>query len=126
MNEQPDIVPIEDGYELRRAWLYEYGEYTFSVPAGNKHDGASVPRILWTVSGIRPDGLLRAASLLHDVLYKHGGKLPEGWCTPGKVWTRYETDVLFYGVMRAFGVSRWKAGRAYYAVRIGGCFSFGS
>ena len=127
MNQQPDIIPIEGGcYELRRPWSYEYGDHTLFVPRGNIHDGASVPRILWTLSGLRPDGLLRAAALLHDILYRYAGVLPPRWCQPGKEWTRLEADTLFYDVMREFGVSRWSAGRAYYAVRIGGYFSWKS
>ena len=32
------------------------------IPKGFVYDGASVPRLVWTLSGILPDGLIRAAA----------------------------------------------------------------
>lgn len=50
---------------------------TIRVREGFRWDGASVPEILWAM-GFKPDGPHRAAALIHDYIYIHKGKLPEG------------------------------------------------
>ena len=48
------------------------------VKAGFRWDGASVPKLLWHW-GFKPDSKKhRAAALIHDFIYIHKGKLPEG------------------------------------------------
>ncbi len=123
---QPDIRPIADGkYRLKALYHYEYGDVVFKIRAGFIHDGASVPRLAWTLSGLRPDGLLRAAALLHDALYQHCGELPRSWVFPGKTkFTRAEADRIFHDVMQAAGVGWWKRKVAYRGVRIGGWISW--
>ena len=118
---QPDIRPIEDGkYRLAADYKLGYGANRFVIRQGFIHDGASVPRLVWTLTGLRPDGLLRAAALIHDALYQYLGKLPTFWIYPYRAYTRGECDLAFYDIMRAAGVSRWKANLAYYGVRAGG------
>jgi hypothetical protein len=62
---QPDIEPIQGGkYKLREDYSYETeitpGRFVkISINKGFEYDGASVPRITWSLSGLRPDGLLR-------------------------------------------------------------------
>ncbi len=117
--EQPDIRPTGPGeYTL-------HGNYTYTdrttvghplslikVPDGFKYDGASVPRPLWSISGIRPDGLIRAAALIHDFIYRYAG-----W--KGR-YTRKEADILFRYIIREAGLGWWTAVRAYRAVRLFG------
>lgn len=122
---QPDIRPIEDGeYRLAANYKYVYGENRFVIHEGFIHDGASVPRLVWTITGLRPDGLLRAAALIHDALYQFRGKLPKFWVRPHRTFTRAECDRAFYDIMRAAGVGWWKANVAYTAVRAGGWISW--
>ncbi len=122
---QPDIRPIEDGkYRLAATYVLDYKGVTFKIRKGMIHDGASVPRLAWTISGLRPDGLLRAAALIHDALYQNLGELPEGWALPARSFTRKEADRAFYDIMRAAGLSRYRSWIAYRAVRIGGWVSW--
>lgn len=86
MNEilvQPVSVPVSNGMyrlycEYEYFWRSADSVHRIIVPTTFKSDGASVPRIAWTLSGIRPDGLIRAAAWIHDYLYYHHGILPSG------------------------------------------------
>jgi len=114
---QPDIRPTGPGeYTLHKNYTYrpqpKGRRPILTVPAGFKYDGASVPRPLWSVSGIRPDGLIRAAALIHDFIYRSAG-----W---DGLYTRKETDVLFRHMIREAGLGWWTAVRAYRAVRMFG------
>ncbi len=116
---QPDIVPIAwRKYRLDERWGHTWKGCRFSIPPGFEHDGASVPQWAWSISGLRPDGLIRAAALLHDALYRYGGEMPSGWTTPKRSFTRKEADTIFYDVMRQAGISKWRAYVAYKAVRM--------
>lgn len=88
---QPLIIPIDgEPYGLNKYRAYELVEdytyywkidgthYRIHIPAGFKYDGASVPRFVWSIIGLLPDGLGRAAALVHDYLYVHKGALPKG------------------------------------------------
>jgi hypothetical protein len=134
--EQPDNEPIAeraDGhtiYELRHPYAYIWAgpdgkKRCIIVPAGFIYDGASVPRFVWTLSGMSPDGLHRAAALIHDWLYEHKGKLPVGsylreetggWDVIEADWQRDHADRMFGQIMREFGVSPWRRKVAYKAV----------
>ena len=132
---QPDIRPIGAGkYRLLVPWtvvLAVHGrEVTLTIPEGYQNDGASVPRLAWTLSGLRPDGLLRAAALIHDWLCDHKGFIETfdyeeddiGATDPLrveviKVHVNYkEAADVFYQLMRAAGM-RKRAWLAYKAVR---------
>jgi hypothetical protein len=127
---QPLIIPVsEREYELVEDYAYVWYirglRREIMACKGFRHDGASVPRLLWTLIGLRPDGLVRAAALLHDYLYRHGGVLPLGcmWVEQDmdpRPWTRKDADRLFARVMRESGVSKLKRRLAYLGVRVGG------
>ncbi|HSI63502.1 MAG TPA: hypothetical protein VLE43_10295 [Candidatus Saccharimonadia bacterium] len=63
MIEQPDIRPFltRDGwsYRLNSPYFYEWEKYgvrrRLKIAAGFEYDGASVPRPLWTLTGIERD-----------------------------------------------------------------------
>lgn len=82
--EQPLMVPIGPvEYELVEEYTYYWMDAKgrinrIVVPKGTKTDGASVPQFAWSISGIRPDGLIRAAALIHDWIYNNRGNLPDG------------------------------------------------
>ncbi len=132
--QQPKNVPINDSeYRLLEDYVYMWEALGFKnrlvIPEGYVNDGASVPRPLWWF--IRPDGLIRAAALLHDYIYEHKGKLPKNthqilkdgvWIDASYTWTRNDADRLFCRVMREAGVSKFKRRAAYYAVIVGGFF----
>jgi hypothetical protein len=134
---QPDIVPVTDElYRLDEDYEYRWTKfdtiYRITIPAGFIYDGASVPRIVWTISGITPDGLIRAAALVHDWIYFHAGKLPNGshqylntdahWSDILGRWRREHADRIFARIMREANVPKSKRRMAYRAVWFFGWF----
>ena len=137
---QPLIIPISEREyvlieEYSHVMDYEGRYYKIVVPVGFIYDGASVPRLAWTFSGILPDGLNRAGALVHDFLYENKGVLPENslfvlqqeeWAEEEWVpikdfhYTRKMADKTFYRLLRDSGVSKFKRKIAYLAVRAGG------
>ena len=123
---QPDLRPYKKGiYRLHEEYSYTTrfrGNLTLTiiVNKGFQCDGVSVPRWLWSLSGIRPDGLMRAAALIHDALYSVEGKLNKfnRWVEHVIVnsheifsdarlqVTREEADKIFLEIMKETGVSR--------------------
>lgn len=138
---QPDLRPVGEGrYILLGGYRYVWSDRGLDkkivVPVGLETDGASVPRLLWTITGLTPDGPIRAAALVHDFLYRHGGKLPEGALlgrNPSGAFipldhyefTRAEADGLFHQIMLQSGISARKAWLAWAGVRMGGWTAWG-
>ncbi len=136
---QPDTRPVaKDMYRLEQeycyCWMVEQVQNRIRIPAGYTYDGVSVPRIAWSLSGVTPDGLMRAAALVHDFIYAHEGRLPEGshefkrddttWTPVLGRWRRRDTDRLFARMMREAGVPRFRRRMAYRAVRLLGGFAW--
>ena len=134
---QPANIPVKlangkVGYELTKDWQYDWQDpqdykRSIIVPKGYYNDGASVPRLVWTVSGIIPDGLNSAAATLQDFGCDHEGRLPEGsyFITINGInypyhnthhWTREENDRLFGRVLREAEYSEFKRRIAYLSV----------
>ena len=115
---QPDIRPITEGtYRLFQDYWLTHRGVVFHVPKGFIHDGASVPRFAWSLTGIRPDGLLRAGALIHDILYHYKGTLPKRWVRPYRPFTREEADNLFYELNLRSGMNKARCWIAWKAVR---------
>ncbi len=133
---QPSIIPISDRgrhrYALEKDYTYRWSaegwEWTITLPAGFSGDGASIPRLAWTLTGLTPDGLHRAGAWVHDWLYRHAGRLPPGsfcrlneetgeWLPVDAPWTRKQADKLFANMLAAAGVSRFRRRMMYRAVR---------
>jgi hypothetical protein len=141
---QPINIPVrlrngKEAYQLVEDYTYDWKHTDrlhriITVPRGFVCDGASVPRLVWTLSGITPDGLIRAAALVHDYIYRHKGKLPRntyGVLRDGvyediseNIWTREDADKLFARIMREAGVPKIKRRAAYLGVRTGGWASW--
>lgn len=85
------------------------------VPEGFLSDLSSVPRAAWWL--IAPFELSITAPLVHDALYRYGGRLPGGWTEPHMTFTRAEADALFRHIMKREGVARWRRAAAHTAVR---------
>ena len=91
--------------------LKEEDQVVVRVPAGFECDSASVPRMVWTISGLTPDGLIRAAAVTHDYLYDKLGQIGD------LDLTREEADRIFLDLMLAAGMNSTRAKLAYKAVR---------
>ena len=89
--------------------------FTVQVPCGLMVDGASVPRLLWWM--YPPDGLYRAAALVHNFLYQTLGCRK----TVPLPLSRAESDGIFHAIlMRTIGVTVHTARLMWSAVRLGG------
>lgn len=115
--------------EFWMQWEVNGQTYRIRAPKGLITDIASVPRIVWTISGILPDGLQRNAAVIHDIGYMWRGVFPWGWFerldggewrnAPG-TWTKEEIDRLFLRIMKACGVGPVKRWLMYQAVALFG------
>ncbi|WP_170266319.1 DUF1353 domain-containing protein [Phaeocystidibacter luteus] len=103
-----------------------------TIDPGFRYDGASVPRLLWSISGIRPDGLNRAASLVHDYIYVNKGHIHfkqvelcwhGEWCSGQNIQiSRSRCDRIFLEQLKEAGVKWVPRNLAYTAVRAAGWF----
>lgn len=96
-------------FELTERFRYlstEHGE--IEVPAGFLTDGASVPRIFWTV--FSPFGDYFSAAVIHDFLYTAGNRR----------FDRATVDRIFLAAMKDAGVPFVRRRLIYRAVRVGG------
>jgi len=95
-----------------------------TVSAGFVFDLSSVPRLLWFL--IAPFELSVVAPLLHDLLYRYGGDVPDRAAAvePRHRYTRAATDRLFLAAMAQERVAPWRRHSAYVAVRVFGCFAW--
>jgi len=132
--EQPLLIPVSDSrYKLALDYHYSWTDSVtglrcmLSIPQGFLCDGASVPRCAWTLSGLRPDGLIRAAALVHDFIYRRAGVFAAGdglsaevknvWIPAARTFTRAETDNLFLRIMKEAGMGWCRRTLAYTYVR---------
>lgn len=88
----------------------EHGE--IEVPAGFLSDGASVPRIFWTL--FSPFGDYFGAALIHDW----------GYTPANRRFDRATVDRIFLAAMKDAGVPWVRRSLIYRAVRVGGWPSF--
>jgi hypothetical protein len=105
-------------WRLEADYTYRDGPTAITVPAGFHFDLSSVPRALWSL--IAPFELSIVAPLLHDFLYRHGGRPPAGTVDPPRTYTRAEVDAMFRRIMEAEDVTAWRRVLAYAAVRVFG------
>lgn len=115
----------------KRSWLLmeDFIYRDMIVPKGYIFDGASVPRILWSV--LSPVGLLLIPSLFHDFIYDNGFYLrivQEDWEGEKEnsslyvevVCTRAEADRIFYDLAYEVNGVHFADLIAYVGVRVGG------
>lgn len=104
-----DVVAVWDGngrnMTLREdfAYLDPQGR-RWSAPAGSVVDGASIPRLFWTLIGGPFEGKYRNASVVHDV----------GCVEMRQTWQ--DVHRMFYEACRCAGVEESQAKVMYYAV----------
>lgn len=84
---------------------------TVVIPKGFISDGASVPRVMWSI--YPPFGRYLEAAVVHDwyCVLGHRGESPIDY--------KVAADV-FREAMEVCGVSRWRRYKMYWAVRLGG------
>ena len=127
----PNTEPVGDtAYRLEETYWVNVGAYAVYVPKGYVYDGASVPQFCWSF-GFRPDGLWRAAALIHDWLYEHGGVVNACWYDNGRMrdekirFSRRDADGVFLLLMKEAGVKMWKRQFMFRMVRMWGWMFWG-
>lgn len=115
--DQPDIRPVKESGKIY-VLQADYDCKGFTVPAGYQHDGASVPRFAWTLTGLLPDGIHRPAALIHDYLYWMGG-LASRYGYPFS-YSRKTADNIFREILNDLKLKKWHVAVLYWGVRIGG------
>lgn len=123
---QPDIRPYKESGQLYRAhaeFRVDIDDISIVIPKGFVTDGASSPRITWSLTGFARDGMHRAAAHVHDWLYFRRGRIPDYPATGRTVtYSRAWADAVFYALLKHYGIMSWHASLAYTATRIGGRF----
>jgi len=95
-------------------WFPDAGR-VITAPKGFLFDLSSVPRaLLWLIA---PFDLSVVVPLVHDFLYRYGGKPPEGSIEPPHVYTRAEVDAVFRRIMEAESVAVWRRVLGFWAWR---------
>lgn len=135
MLRQPLLIAVKDGGVCWKFVGTETGlghRYIYQVSIGNKArqvviepgfltDGASSPRLFWTLVGFLPRGIHDPAALIHDYLFFHRGRVRD---IAGRMqtFTQKECDQIFLRALQSCGVKSWKAYMAYIAVRLFGWY----
>lgn len=101
------LVTLLHGRDIRLEQDYGYrdsGGRWWPVPAKTKSDGASIPRLFWSVVGGPLDGPYRNAAIIHDY-----------YCaSKSRPWRAVHR--MFYDAMIASGVGGIEAKLKFYAV----------
>ncbi len=138
---EPDVIPIkyngvEDRYyELQYDYMVQVDvgivkSLLITIPKGYVTDLASIPRFVWTLTGLTPDGLYRGAAVVHDYIYGKKVKVKPysdvsvlGMSKPLRL-TREDCDNIFKQLILASGEASWKANVMFWAVRTFGGFFY--
>lgn len=116
----PDKIRLEDAgmrgssrcFKLENSFKYNSSYGLIEVPAGFITDGASIPRLFWSM--LSPFGDYFAAAIIHDYLYSsHNDR-----------YSRQHADLIFKEAMFNIGVPWHTRETIFRAVRAFGRFSF--
>ena len=92
-------------YKLIEGFFVSSLGYTITVKEGLIFDGASIPKVFWTIIGSPFTGLYTKSATVHDALYM-SEMLPRSIC-----------DDIFLDLMKQAGVGYFKRYTMYWAVR---------
>lgn len=122
---QPVLLPqAKREYKLKGDYSVgvrdELGKrYRLTVSDGFISDGASIPRIFWSLSGMHPDGLIRAAALVHDRLCDSKGFIvlfDVRQPIPSRISSK-DAARIFRDLMKAAGMATFSIQVAYLVVK---------
>ncbi len=98
---------------LEEFWYVDPAGTQWPADAGRRIDGASIPRVLWTLVGSPYTGCYRKASVVHDVACEDAKQKKD----PKK--ERKKADKMYFHACRCGGCSFPEALVQYLGVRIG-------
>ena len=101
-----------DTYMLRDELSFENSKYKVTIKPGLLTDGASIPKVFWSIIGCPLNGKYVGSALIHDGLYA------------SHVLSKEESDLLFLDMMKHNKVSLWRRKLMYWAVKFGGKSSY--
>lgn len=115
---RPKLEPIHDEYRLAEDWTtncFHLLTEDMTVPKGFVTDGASIPRLLWTICGSPMQSPRIYAALIHDWLYELGGT-DDDRKFADKLYRDYNIKLgmgkirayIEYDALRLFGGTHWK------------------
>ena len=109
------LIPLRNGreWEVVDDYTYERGSLRITVRKDFVFDGASIPRIFWSLIGAPQAGKHAHASLLHDWIYVEKA-------SDGIIFTRKQADDLMLVMMKEDGVAWWRRNAIHRGVRLGG------
>lgn len=90
--------------------VYEFDsdeEFSFTIPAGYKWDGATIPRFLWRLIGSNTDNSFLIPSCIHDMLCENHHLVDD---------RRNLSSKIFKALLISQGVGKFKAQTMYLAV----------
>ncbi len=138
--QSPVVAILNDHeFELVEPFVFQWTEnntvHRITVPRGFAFDGASVPRLCWTLTGLLPSGVHLGAAAVHDLIYQRRGLLNEGqvecqnpetglWESEPVHWDRKQCDAMFRTIMQSAGETPWKIITMYQAVRLFGAIAW--
>jgi len=93
-----------------------------TIPAGFIFDGATIPRIFWTITGLTPFGAHNAVTLIHDFLYSKEGVVENTMLRQPLIITRVFVDKLFKQHLRMYGFNEFQLQTIYAGTRLGGYY----
>ncbi len=92
-------------WKLTKPFEYINSPVIIRVPIGFITDGASIPKIAWSLIGSPWSGRYSRAAVIHDYGYS------------SQTITRKEVDTIFLDGMKILGVSWWKRKTMWFFVR---------
>jgi hypothetical protein len=110
-----DFIPGKNQIRLTNE-LHYYCQRThcwYHIPVGFESDCASIPQILWSLTGLTPfDYRIRKAAILHDYLYRFFDEDE----MPQKLADQIFYDALYHENQ----MEEWMMQMCWQAVRVGG------
>jgi len=91
--------------------------HVVTLPEGYVFDGASIPRLVWSVIGHPFDPSFLVAAAVHDWYCERATELKD-------YQLRVIGDAVFFALLRRAGVPWWKRSSMYVAVRSYGLWTF--
>jgi len=81
--------------------------YKFTIPAGYRWDGASIPVLFWRIIGSKEDSRFLIPSMIHDILCENHGYVNND---------RYFADRVFEKLLEVSGVCAFKRWLMFHSV----------
>ena len=119
--EMPAFTPVGDKYATVDELVVDLTEvpqvhHWVSIPSGYPFDGASIPRVCWSLIGSPFEPDLMLAACVHDWYCEHSAECYQ---------SRVIGDAVFFYLLTKAGVARWRRVLMYLGVRLNSFWFYG-